>query len=56
LTIFAGIVTGWLTANGTCPIVSITPMINAERRMLNTTRLLCVYTTLIGYSSSRLKM
>src|SRR6266850_403283 len=55
LTTFAGIVTGWLTANGTRPIVSITPTINAERRMPNTTRLLCVCTTLIGYSSSRLK-
>src|SRR4029077_8959611 len=55
LIIFAGIVTGWLTANGTCPIVSMTPTINAERRMPSTTRLLCVCTTLIGYPSSLLK-
>jgi hypothetical protein len=47
---FAGMVTGWLTANGTCPIVSITPTIRAERRMPNTTDLLCVCTNLMDYT------
>jgi hypothetical protein len=47
LTAFAGIVTGWLTAKGTCPIVSMTPTTRAESRMLNTNFLLVVCTTLI---------
>jgi hypothetical protein len=42
-----GMVTGWLTARGTCPIVSMMPTIKAERRMPNTTPLLRVCTTLI---------
>jgi len=44
---FAGIVTGWLTASGTCPIVSIAPTARAERRMANTKLLLAVCTTRI---------
>jgi hypothetical protein len=50
LTAFAGMVTGWLTANGTCPIVNMTPTIRAERRMPNTTDLLCVCTNLMDYT------
>jgi hypothetical protein len=44
---FTGMVTGWLTAKGTCPIVSMAPTIRAERRMPNTSFLLRVCTTLI---------
>jgi hypothetical protein len=47
---FTGMVTGWLTARGTCPIVNIMPTISAENRMPNTKRLLRVCTSLIAYA------
>src|SRR5262245_5971377 len=42
-----GIVTGWLTASGTCPSVSNAPTARAESRMANTNDLLAVCTTRI---------
>src|SRR5574340_646786 len=47
---FTGMVTGWLTARGTCPIVNMTPTISAESRMPNTKRLLRVCISLITYA------
>jgi len=46
LTAFAGIVTGWLTANGTSPTVSRPPTIKADTRILTATYLLRVRTNL----------